>query len=537
MAPVVVLVGPPGAGKTTVGELVARRLDAPFRDTDADVAAAAGRPVADIFVDSGEAEFRALERSAVAAALAEHDGVLAVGGGAVLDDGTRARLAGLPVVFLSVEVKDAASRVGFNRDRPLLLGNPRAQWLRLMEARRPLYDEVATATVPTDGRTPDEVADDVVRALAVPHSGTTVATGAADATRIAVGLGAQAYEVVVGRGVLGELAGLLGPTVARVAVVHPQVLAARAEQVRAEVAAAGYRAVALAVPDGEAAKDVAVAARLWSALGAGGFTRTDAVVGLGGGATTDLAGFVAATWLRGVPVVHVPTTLLGMVDAAVGGKTGIDTPEGKNLVGAFHPPVGVLCDLDLLAGLPPEEVASGMAEVVKAGFIADPKVLELVEADPAAAADPAGPAFRELVERAVRVKADVVTGDLRESGPREVLNYGHTLGHAIELVEGYRWRHGAAISVGMVFAAELSRLAGRLEPDVVERHRRLLTAVGLPTSYDPARWPELYAAMRVDKKARGDRLRFVVLDDVGRPGVLDGPDPSLLEAAYAEVSG
>jgi 3-dehydroquinate synthase len=352
-----------------------------------------------------------------------------------------------------------------------------------------------------------------------------------------VGLGLQAYDVLVGSGLLGELPLLVGPAAVRVAVVHPRVLADRADQVCGHLADAGYRPLALPVPDGEAAKDVAVAATAWSALGAAGFTRTDAVVGLGGGATTDLAGFVAATWLRGVPVVHVPTTLLGMVDAAVGGKTGIDTPEGKNLVGAFHPPAGVLCDLDLLAGLPAEEQASGLAEVVKAGFIADPAILALVEADPAGVADPAGRPVRELVERSVRVKADVVTGDLREAGPREVLNYGHTLGHAIEKVERYRWRHGAAVAVGMVYAAELSRLAGRLAPDVVERHRSVLGSVGLPTAYDAGRWPELYAAMQVDKKARGDRLRFVVLDDVARPALLDGPDPSLLAAAYAEVSG
>lgn len=362
-------------------------------------------------------------------------------------------------------------------------------------------------------------------------------TGSTDATRIPVGLGGQAYDVLVGHDLLDELPGLLGPAAVRVAVVHPHVLGARAAGVCAELAAAGYRPSSLPVPDGEAAKDVRVAAELWSALGAAGFTRTDAVVAVGGGATTDLAGFVAATWLRGVPVVHVPTTLLGMVDAAVGGKTGIDTPEGKNLVGAFHPPSGVLCDLDLLAGLPPAEVASGLAEVVKAGFIADPRILELLETDPARVTDPGAGVLRELVERAVRVKADVVTGDLRESGPREVLNYGHTLGHAIEQVERYRWRHGAAVAVGMVYAAELSRLAGRLDPEVVDRHRRVLTAVGLPTAYDPGRWPELYAAMQVDKKARGDRLRFVVLDALARPGVLDGPDPSLLAAAYAEVSG
>ncbi len=526
MVPAVVLVGPPGAGKTTVGRLVAGRLGVSFRDTDADVEAAAGVPVPDIFVDRGEAEFRRLEAAAVSAALTGHDGVVSVGGGAVLDPATRAALAGLRVVFLDVGVKDAASRVGFNRDRPLLLGNPRAQWLRLMEARRPLYEAVAVATVATDGRTPEEVAADVVRVLA----------GEAP-TRIAVGSGPGSYDVLVGTGLLDELPGLLGPRALRVAVVHPQVLAARAAQLVDRLAAAGYRPLALPVPDGEAAKDVRVAAQLWSALGTAGFTRSDAVVSLGGGATTDLAGFVAATWLRGVAVVHVPTTLLGMVDAAVGGKTGIDTAEGKNLVGAFHQPAGVLCDLDQLAGLPAADYAGGLAEVVKAGFIADPVILELVESDPVAAADPAGPHTRELVERAVRVKAAVVSADLREAGPREMLNYGHTLGHAIEKVEQYRWRHGAAVSVGMVFAAELARLAGRLPPPVVDRHRDVLASVGLPVAYRGDRWPQLQDAMRVDKKSRGDTLRFVVLDGIGQPAVLEGPDPSLLAAAYAEVTG
>ncbi len=353
-------------------------------------------------------------------------------------------------------------------------------------------------------------------------------------TRIAVG---TAYDVLVGTGLLGELPGLLGPRTVRVAVVHPHVLADRAAQVCAALAAAGLRPLSLPVPDGEAAKDVRVAAELWSSLGSARFTRSDAVVGLGGGATTDLAGFVAATWLRGVAVVHVPTTLLGMVDAAVGGKTGIDTAEGKNLVGAFHPPAGVLCDLDLLTGIPPADYVSGLAEVVKAGFIADPVILDLVESDPAAAADPAGPHTRELVERAVRVKAAVVAADLRESGVREILNYGHTLGHAIEKVERFRWRHGSAVSVGMVFAAELARLAGRLDPVVVDRHRTVLASVGLPLTYRADRWEQLHEAMRVDKKSRGDVLRFVVLDGIARPALLEGPDPSLLQAAYAEVTG
>jgi 3-dehydroquinate synthase len=355
-------------------------------------------------------------------------------------------------------------------------------------------------------------------------------------TRVRVGRGEAAYDVVVGDDLLGELPGLVGPEAVRVAVVHPASLAGVADDVAKRLAADGRRVQTAAVPDGEAAKTLEVAGSLWSRLGRAGFTRTDSLVAVGGGATTDLAGFVAAAWLRGVRVVHVPTTLLGMVDAAIGGKTAIDTAEGKNLVGAFHSPAGVLCDLRLLLTLPAEEYVSGLAEVVKAGFVADPEILRLVEADPGGAARADGGPVRELVERAVRFKADVVTDDPREAGRREMLNYGHTLGHAVELVEGYRWRHGAAVAVGMVYAAELSRLAGRLDAQVVDRHRTVLRSVGLPTAYRGDRWPDLLAAMQVDKKARGDVLRFVVLDDVGRPGILAGPEPDMLAAAYAEVA-
>ncbi|MDQ6650901.1 MAG: 3-dehydroquinate synthase [Actinomycetota bacterium] len=352
-------------------------------------------------------------------------------------------------------------------------------------------------------------------------------------TRIRVG-GPAPYDVLVGHGLLGELAGPLAGA-AQVAVVHPATLAATAEAVRVELMAAGIGCHLVEVPDAEAAKELRVAARVWEMLGRLGFTRSDAIVGLGGGATTDLAGFVAATWLRGVRVVQVPTTLLGMVDAAVGGKTGINTDAGKNLVGAFHPPVGVLCDLAMLGSLPAPDYVSGLAEVVKAGFLADPAILDLIEADPAAATTSAGAATRELVERAVRVKAAVVSEDLTEQGGREVLNYGHTLGHAIEKVESYRWRHGDAVSVGLCFAAELGRLAGRLDDTTADRHRDTLASVGLPVTYREDAWPALYAAMRVDKKARGARLRFVVLDGLARPRILDDPDPDLLHAAYTRA--
>jgi 3-dehydroquinate synthase len=360
-------------------------------------------------------------------------------------------------------------------------------------------------------------------------------TGADEPTVIDVGNGAERYDVVVGRALSDRVPALL-PGADTVAVVRPDALAALAEPVLAALRDAGREAVVVPLPDGEQAKTVDTLASLWRAFGEAAVTRSDAVVAVGGGAVTDVAGFAAASWLRGVRVVHVPTTLLGMVDAAVGGKTAVNTEAGKNLVGAFHPPAGVVVDLDVLATLPAAEWVNGMAEVVKAGFIDDPVILDLVDADPAACASPDGPHTRELVERSIRMKAAVVTTDLRESGRREMLNYGHTLGHALERVEEFRMPHGHAVSIGLVFAAALGERAGRTDPALAARHRRLLDAVGLPTRYAADAWPRLYDAMRLDKKARGDRLRFVVLDGLARPGILEAPSRKLLEQAYTEVA-
>ncbi|MBN9112756.1 MAG: 3-dehydroquinate synthase [Pseudonocardia sp.] len=346
------------------------------------------------------------------------------------------------------------------------------------------------------------------------------------------------YDVVVGRGVRAMLPEVVSGTGARtVVLIHQPPLADEAEEVRRTLEAAGLDAHRVEVPDAEEGKALAVAGYCWEVCGTVGLTRRDVVVGFGGGAVTDLAGFVAATWMRGVNVVHVPTTLLAMVDAAVGGKTGINTGAGKNLVGAFHEPAAVLVDLATLETLPRPELAAGMAEVVKAGFIVDPVILDLVEKDPAAALDPTGEVLPELVQRAIRVKADVVGADLRESHLREILNYGHTLGHAVERREDYTWRHGAAVSVGMVFAAELARAAGRLDDATVERHRSVLSSIGLPITYEPGVLPELVATMAGDKKARAGMLRFVVLDGLAKPGRLEGPDPALIERAYAAISG
>ena len=344
------------------------------------------------------------------------------------------------------------------------------------------------------------------------------------------------YDVLVGAGLLGTVAELLGERVRKVLIIHPRALRATGDVVQENLKAAGIQSFVAEIPDAEEGKRVEVAAFCWQIMGQSDFTRTDAVVSVGGGAVSDLAGFVAATWLRGVRVIHLPTTLLGMVDAAVGGKTGINTAEGKNLVGAFFPPAAVVCDLDSLQTLPENELLTGMAEVVKCGFIADPAVLDLIEGSPEQVRDPRSPVLRELVERSIRVKADVVGEDLLDSGRREFLNYGHTLGHAIEHNERYQWRHGAAVSVGLVFAAELARAAGTLADDVAERHREILTGLGLPVSYRADQWPRLLEVMKRDKKTRGNLLRFVVLDRIAAPRILQVPDPAILFACYQEIA-
>lgn len=363
---------------------------------------------------------------------------------------------------------------------------------------------------------------------------------------------ASPYEVVVGRGITGELRGLLDRA-ARVAIIHPPTLRDRAETLRAGLVSDALEVHLLQVPDGEAAKSAEVLEFCWQVLGRAGFTRSDAVVGLGGGSTTDLAGFVAASWLRGVPFINLPTTVLGMVDAAVGGKTGINTAAGKNLVGAFHEPAAVLCDLDVLASLSSAEIRSGMAEVAKCGFIADPTILELIEAAPASALDPGSGLLAELITKGIAVKAATVERDLKETSStfphpqsgrevppgrgigREALNYGHTLGHALERVHEYRMRHGEAISIGMVFAAELAHRTGTIDDDLLARHRSVLQTLGLPVSTSVP-FPVLQDAMRLDKKTRGNTLRFVVLDGLAKPTILSGPDEATLRDAHAALA-
>ncbi|MSV52313.1 MAG: 3-dehydroquinate synthase [Actinobacteria bacterium] len=353
----------------------------------------------------------------------------------------------------------------------------------------------------------------------------------------------HSYEVHIGSGCIAMLPSMLTGA-GRLAIIYQRPVLEWVELIRAQFVYQGALVVLIEVPEGEAAKSAAVLEECWQKLGELGFTRNDAVIAVGGGAVTDLAGFVAATWLRGIRNVNVPTTLLGMVDAAVGGKTGINSAAGKNLVGAFHSPVGVICDLDTLITLPRPDLVAGMAEVAKIGLTSDPTILADLRRDVTTCCDPSSSLMADLIRRAVQVKADVVGGDFKElsssaSQPalgREVLNYGHTFGHAIERVEDYRWRHGEAISVGMIFVAELARLGGRLGESEVATHREILGSLGLPTSYAPGRWEQLLAAMQVDKKARGNTLRFVILTGIGHPVEWSGPDPDLLLAAYESLT-
>lgn len=348
--------------------------------------------------------------------------------------------------------------------------------------------------------------------------------------------GLPGYEVLIGRGLLDELNGTLGDSVRKVLLVYPEGMQASAELVADNLITSGKQVWQLPVADGEDAKTDRWLSIAWSSLGQAEFSRSDMVVTLGGGATTDLGGFIAATWLRGISVVHVPTTLLAMVDAAIGGKTGINTIEGKNLVGAFHEPKAVLVDLDTLETLPKLELISGFGEIVKCGFIADPVILDLIEQDVNDARDIHSERFAELVRRTIEVKTDVVSSDFKESNRREILNYGHTLAHSIELVEHFKWRHGRAVAIGLVFAAELGRLSGRLSDEVADRHKSILHLLDLPTTYPRDRWEALYTGMQVDKKSRGGILRFIVLDGLAKPGILEAPTKELLFTAFQEIA-
>ena len=516
----IILAGFMGTGKTDVGRRLATATGRPFVDTDDLVVHEAGRSIAAIFADEGEAGFRARERAAVTRACAMPAAVIAVGGGALCDPESRAALlAAGPVVCLRAAPEEILARVGDASTRPLLAGaagrtERLARIRELLAARAPVY-ALATHTVDTTGLDADQVVAKVRAAVEPSPAMTSV-------VEIPVPLGARTYPVVVGGGVLAQLGGrmaALGLAGRCMLVTNDRVDALHGDAARASLRAAGFDPVTVVLPDGEQHKTVASLERVWDAALGAGVERRTPVVALGGGVVGDVAGFAAATLLRGLPVVQVPTTLLAMVDSAIGGKTGVNHAVGKNLIGAFHQPRLVLADIAVLRTLPRRELLAGLAEVVKYGAIADAALFAELEARLDALLAGEAAALIAAVAASARQKAGVVGRDEREeTGERATLNFGHTVGHALEVCTGYaRWLHGEAVAIGMVAAARVSRALGHCDDASVERLQALLERAGLPVALpsDVDR-DALARAMRGDKKSAGGRIAFVALETIGR---------------------
>ncbi|WP_418219337.1 bifunctional shikimate kinase/3-dehydroquinate synthase [Bifidobacterium angulatum] len=534
--PVAVIIGMMGAGKTRVGKEVAHIMDLPFADADVEIQHDIGMGIPEFFEREGEPAFRKVEADLIADMLEDFDGIFSLGGGAPMTPSTQRALAeyidrGGRVVYLDADPAEAMERANRGGGRPMLNGDADARWKKLYKERDPVFRRVANVRVRTRGQTPQMAARkvmDMIRERMVHVTGS----------------GIEPYDVRIGEGTMNHLPDVLGEGVARVALIHTQPVQRHSDHARTLLRQAGYTVSDIVVPDAEAGKTVDVANGVWRRLGDEGFTRSDAIVGLGGGAATDLAGFIAATWMRGIRYVNCPTSLLAMVDASTGGKTGINTEAGKNLVGSFYTPAGVLADMRTLATLPNDIFIEGLGEVAKSGFIMDPEILRILEDHASELRSFDGVMFldsglkdvvAELIEHTVGVKAYHVSADLKEAGLREFLNYGHTLGHAIEKLEHFRWRHGNAVAVGCVYAAELSHLLGYIDQDLVDYHRSLLGSLGLPTSWNNGSWSDVLALMHRDKKARGNKLRFVVLESVGHPIHLEDPPADAVEEAFRRI--
>lgn len=522
----IVLIGFMGAGKSTVGRLLASTVGLPFIDTDAEIAGRSGTSIPEIFATQGEPAFRALEREVVTDVLAGRDAVVSLGGGALEDPSARAALEWAKVVFLDVDFAVALARAGDTLERPMLArGDPKA----LYDTRKEIYARLADFSIDTTDRNPQEVAEDILAGLGLQTEGAPI-------RRLPVSLGERSYDVVVGRDLVPRAAELIPipPTVEIVGVVtHPE-LRTIADAVAAALGARAQSWV-FEVPSGEGSKSVAAAEALYGALADAGVHRGDLLVTVGGGVLCDLTGFVASTFNRGVAVAHVPTTLLAQVDAAIGGKTAVNLSAGKNLVGTFHQPLAVVCDVGVLESLPAAEFRSGLAEVVKHGLIADPGLLDLLQNRTTDILGRDLDLLEEVVARAAAIKARIVGADERERGVRAHLNYGHTFGHAIEHLHAGGMRHGEAVALGMMAAAYTASELGMLDEDGVATHRRALSAVGLPVTMelDIAALAPLWE--RDKKYSRG--VRFVLLAGLGEPRAGMEVPLEILERALKRMQG
>jgi 3-dehydroquinate synthase len=524
----IVLTGFMGTGKSTVGRLLAEATGRPYVEMDARLEAAFGKPIGAVFAEEGEAAFRVAEATLCAELASERGLVISTGGGALVNPRSRAALAASGVlVCLTATPETILARLAHESHRPLLAGDPTTQRRRvldLLHERRQAYAAIPHQ-VATDGLPPEQVVEAVLRAVAADAE-------APGMTSIPVRHPTGAYDLLVGEGLLAHA----GPLLARrglkpgaLAVVSNPVVAESCwPTLRDALEASGFTPSLCLVPEGEQHKSLATAATLYEHFAHMRLDRAGGVLALGGGVIGDLAGFAAATWMRGVAFVQAPTTLLSMVDASVGGKTGVDLPQGKNLVGAFKQPQAVIMDTATLATLPAAEFRSGLAEVVKHGIIGAPALFEALESH--------GPtSLTHLVIDAVRVKVDVVQEDPFEQGRRALLNLGHTFGHAIEQASGYRLRHGEAVAVGMTAAAHMAAAIGLCPPALAARIPALLERLGLPTRTATLPRAELLALMGLDKKRAGKTLRFVLPAALGDCRLVDNPGDAYLHAALDAV--
>jgi len=521
----VVLVGFMGSGKSTVGPQLAQRMDRPFVDLDDVIEADAGRTVAEIFSSEGEAGFRERETRCLQRALEGSGSIVAVGGGAPMRDENWVRIReGNRVVALIAEPDELARRLNGSTDRPLLQPGAPLVIASLLPRRLPRYLE-ADMVIQTDGISPAEVAQRLHERLS-----------GGGLQRIRIDVPGSPHDVTVGYGLSHLVPSALREHSPLVVVSDDGVRRQYAQPLIDALSGAGFSTRLHVVPPGEAAKTLAVLSGIYETLAAAGVDRRGALIALGGGSVGDVAGFAAATWMRGISYVQMPTTLLAMVDSSIGGKTAINLPAGKNLAGAVHQPVAIFCDLDYLATLPDEEYRSGLAEIIKAALIAERSFADWLSTNLSSVLGRNPAAVREAVARAIAIKAAVVARDPNEAAERAVLNYGHTVGHALERVVGFgRMRHGEAVAWGMEVAARISLLTGTCTTETLEAQHALLRDAGLLADRPAVAQAKLIDAMRHDKKSQSGEPRWVLLREVGRADYGHRVDPSIVRVALDEV--
>jgi len=523
--PNLILTGFMGTGKTTVGREVARRLGWPFLDMDAEIEVRAGKSIPRLFAEEGEAAFREME-SALCRELSRRSGwVIATGGGALIDpDNREVMRASGTVVCLTCDVEGILERLRRKpQGRPLLaVDDPRAEIERLLAARQEAYAAIPWQ-IDTTGLSVAQIAE---RVLAL-----------AQMMTLPVRHPSGQYAIHIGEGLLDQVGGALrmaglAPG-SRAALVVPAPLAPLyGERVRASLERAGYEPFLCPIPDGEEHKTLDTVAALYDRFLDGRLDRSGLMVSVGGGVSGDIAGFAAASFMRGLPFVQVPTTLLAMTDASVGGKTGVDLPQGKNLVGAFKQPEVVVIDPEVLATLPQAEIRAGMAEVLKHGLLADPQLFAELETPPQEGRLPLSVA---QLARSLRVKIEIVESDPYERGRRAVLNLGHTVGHGLERLSGFSLRHGEAVAIGLVAAARIAVRLGLAAPVLVSRIEAALTAWGLPVRCPPYDVAAIWEAMGHDKKRRGRSLRWVLPYDVGQVEIVPDVPPEVVRSVLCEM--